>query len=81
MYSGDCRIGTHRLPGSVRHQTHSHCSRTIEDGTDYMIASESVALQFFECHPEGIQGLLPGEAVTIVQGLEPVSRQVHRKVS
>ena len=52
-------------------------SRRVEGGTDYMIASESVALQFFGCHPEDIRDLLPGEAVIIVKGSGPDFRQVQ----
>ena len=52
-------------------------SRKLEGGTDYMIASESVALEFFGCRPEDIRDVLPGEAVIIVKGSEPQYRQVQ----
>jgi len=56
-------------------------SRKVEGGTDYMIASESVALEFFGCRPEDIRDVLPGEAVIIVKGSEPQFRQVQPAAS
>ena len=47
-------------------------SRTIAgQGTDYMLASESVALQYFGCAPEDIVDVAPGQAVIIEKGKTP----------
>jgi amidophosphoribosyltransferase len=44
-------------------------------GTDYMMASESVAL--VQCGYREFQDILPGQAVIIEKGKDPVFRQVH----
>lgn len=44
-------------------------------GTDYMMASESVAL--VQCGYKTFQDVLPGQAVIIEKGKEPVFHQVH----
>ncbi|KAF2136550.1 uncharacterized protein K452DRAFT_302632 [Aplosporella prunicola CBS 121167] len=44
-------------------------------GMDYMMASESVALT--QCGYKTFQDVLPGQAVIIEKGKEPVFRQVH----
>lgn len=54
-------------------------SRTVEgQGTDYMMASESVALQYFGCDPASIVDILPGQAVIIQKGGgKPIIHQVQ----
>jgi amidophosphoribosyltransferase len=44
-------------------------------GKDYMLASESVALT--QCGYKEFQDILPGQAVIIEKGKDPVFRQVH----
>ncbi|KAF2712028.1 amidophosphoribosyltransferas-like protein [Pleomassaria siparia CBS 279.74] len=44
-------------------------------GTDYMMASESVALT--QCGYKTFQDVLPGQAVIIEKGKDPVFKQVH----
>ena len=56
-------------------------SRTVDGATDYMLASESVALQYFGCTPEDIRDVLPGEAVIIQKGQKPQFRQVHQQLA
>ena len=52
-------------------------SRTNEDGgTDYMVASESVALDYFSCDPQTIVDIQPGQAVIIEKGKAPRFHQV-----
>ncbi|EON66439.1 amidophosphoribosyltransferase [Coniosporium apollinis CBS 100218] len=48
-------------------------------GTDYMMASESVAL--VQCGYTEFQDVLPGQAVIIEKGKEPVFHQVHPQLA
>ncbi|KAF2005326.1 amidophosphoribosyltransferas-like protein [Amniculicola lignicola CBS 123094] len=48
-------------------------------GTDYMMASESVAL--VQCGYKTFQDILPGQAVIIEKGKDPVFQQVHPAIS
>jgi len=48
-------------------------------GTDYMMASESVALT--QCGYKTFQDILPGQAVIIEKGKEPVFGQVHPQLA
>ncbi|KAI9796756.1 MAG: amidophosphoribosyltransferase [Piccolia ochrophora] len=47
-------------------------SRTVDDqGTDYMVASETVALNFFGSTANEISDILPGQAVIVQKGQKP----------
>jgi amidophosphoribosyltransferase len=47
-----------------------------EDGLDYMLASESVALQYFGCASKDIIDIQPGQAVILEKGKAPRFYQV-----
>ncbi len=49
------------------------------EGTDYMLASESVALE--QLGFSDIRDILPGQAVIIPKGGSPIFRQVHPQLS
>jgi amidophosphoribosyltransferase len=49
------------------------------DGTDYMMASESVAL--VQCGYKTFQDILPGQAVIIEKGKAPEFKQVHPRLA
>jgi amidophosphoribosyltransferase len=49
------------------------------EGTDYMMASESVAL--VQCGYRTFTDILPGQAVIIEKGKEPIFRQVHEQLA
>ncbi|KAI9818076.1 MAG: amidophosphoribosyltransferase [Pycnora praestabilis] len=55
-------------------------SRVVAGQRDWMIASESVALQFFGCHSDDIVDLAPGEGVIISKGSAPDFRQIVPKL-
>ena len=57
----------------------SRPSRTAEGATDYMFASESIALR--QLGFRDIKDLLPGECIFIGKGRAPVSRQVQKQLS
>ena len=50
--------------------------RVIDGETDYVIASESVALKHLGCHPRDMRNIKPGEAVMIEKGHAPRFVQV-----
>ena len=56
-------------------------SRTIDGETDYMVASESVALKHLGSSPRDMHDILPGEAVIIEKGKAPVYRQVTQQIN
>lgn len=57
-------------------------ARTMDDGgTDYMLASESVALNFFGTPSSKVVDILPGQAVVLQRGQEPVFYQVQKPMS
>lgn len=57
-------------------------SRTLPgQGTDYILASESVALDFFGTSSEDIIDILPGQAVIIEKGKQPVFYQVQKPLT
>lgn len=49
------------------------------EGKDYMMASESVAL--VQCGYTEFQDILPGQAVIIEKGKEPVYKQVFKQLA
>ena len=54
-------------------------SDTVQCGTDYMMASESVAL--VQCGYKTFADIRPGQAVIIEKGKPPVFHQVHEQLS
>ena len=57
-------------------------SRKAEgQGRDYMLASESVALNFFGSRAEDIVDIKPGEAVVIEKGKGPVFHQIQEPLA
>jgi len=57
-------------------------SRTLEgQGTDYMMVSESVALQYYGCSYEDIVDIKPGQAVIIEKGQKPRFHQVQEPLA
>lgn len=58
-------------------------SRTIgeESGTDYIIASESVALKALFCEKSSVIDIKPGEAVIIEKGQKPRFHQVQQPLA
>lgn len=53
-------------------------SRTIDSETDWMIASESVALKHLGSAPRDMQDIGPGQAVILEKGQAPRFRQVSK---
>ena len=56
-------------------------ARTHNGETDYMLASESVALNFFGTSSENVVDILPGQAVIIQKGQKPVFHQIQKPFS
>lgn len=57
-------------------------SRSVEEhSTDYMLASESAALNFFGSRSEDIRDIVPGQAVIIQKGQSPTYHQIQEQLA
>lgn len=74
MFVGYGLIGF-RDPYGIRPMVLGSKPSETTDGTDYMMASESVAL--VQCGYKTFQDILPGQAVIIEKGKAPEFKQVH----